>query len=694
MFRLLISLAVLIALLGVIGVGLFARVNALLDVYMETQGEKQAETLAEIAERQFASELTTLHVIAGGVVQPGNDNTGLLNNIQKVDTSGAIGLLKIDGECLFGERQSAVDFPCIVEAIHGNSSISFCPGKGLMFCVPALRSENVLYVVYRLYPEDVLVERFGVVSYGGEGRTRIVDLNDSVIVGSLPKNSGEMLIYDEPEIVQGYEELNRMLYTAGNAAVFKPSKIGDVMLYAAEIGGTGFHLTGYVPKRVVMQGVQYIGMMVLMVFLFLVAAVFFGGFLLTGLERRMQESDKLKEAARIAEKSNSAKSEFLANMSHEIRTPINAILGMNEMILRESREEKTLSYARNVESAGNNLLSIVNDILDFSKIESGKMEIVTAPYRFSSVLNDVSNMINFRAREKKLTFKVEAQKTMPDNLMGDEVRIRQVITNILNNAVKYTNEGSVTLRVRAEDVTTDRLTLFVEVEDTGIGIRKEDREKLFKKFERVDLKQNNTIEGTGLGLAITSNLLTLMNGTVSVQSEYGKGSVFTIRIPQGVGGEDTLGDFRMRFERSTDRVTEHSENFHAPDAHILVVDDTRMNLVVIEGLLKRTLVQVETAPGGEEALAMAKENAYDLILLDQRMPGMDGTEVLKRMKSMEEGRNASTPVICLTADAVTGARERYLQEGFTDYLSKPVDTKALERTLMKYLPPEKIDSLT
>ena len=381
-------------------------------------------------------------------------------------------------------------------------------------------------------------------------------------------------------------------------------------------------------------------------------------------------------------------------MSHEIRTPINAVLGMNEMILRESKDERIIAYARNVESAGRNLLSIINDILDFSKIEAGKMEIVAAPYKLSSVLNDLSNMITFRARSKDLAFHVDVDETIPDNLNGDEVRVRQIVTNVLTNAVKYTMEGSVTLTVRAERKEEGKITLVLEVKDTGIGIKEEDIGKLFTKFSRVDLKQTNTIEGTGLGLTITENLLLLMQGDIRVSSVYGEGTTFTIRIPQGVVSEEAIGDFHQRFEEGLKNTESYQESFRAPEAHVLVVDDTELNLVVIEGLLKTTEVKLDTAGGGEEALRLTKDTPYDLILLDQRMPHMSGTEALQYIRAQDGGCNRETPVICLTADAVQGARERYLEEGFSDYLSKPVDGHALEATLIKYLPPEKIIRMT
>ena len=425
---------------------------------------------------------------------------------------------------------------------------------------------------------------------------------------------------------------------------------------------------------------------------------------------QMDYSEQLTEAKATAEHANTAKSEFLASMSHEIRTPINAVLGMNEMILRESLQARDQAsklqpelrtyltnisnYAGNIDSAGKNLLAIINDILDFSKIESGKMEITEADYKFSSVLNDISNVISFRAKDKGLDFKIEMDKDLPDGLFGDELRIRQIMTNLLGNAVKYTKKGSVLLYVGKEagDIIEngDTIHLVVSVKDTGIGIKQEDINKLFQKFERVDLQQNSTVEGSGLGLAITKNLLELMHGSIKVESVYGEGSTFTATIPQKVVSTEPVGDFKMKFEKSVQEAEVYHESFRAPDAHILIVDDTRMNLTVAVGLLKKTQMDIDTAASGLEAIGLAKTIKYDLILMDQRMPGMDGTETMKNIKALESGVNKETPFICLTADAVSGARTHYLAEGFTDYLTKPIDSKALERTLMKYLPDEKL----
>ena len=426
------------------------------------------------------------------------------------------------------------------------------------------------------------------------------------------------------------------------------------------------------------------------------------------VKAKIKQEKALEEARRASE----AKTDFLANTSHEIRTPINAVLGMNEMILRESVKAEKMTdgkpsdyqeafkkikhYSGNVDSAGNNLLAIINDILDFTKIEEGKMKIVEVEYQLSSVINDVSNMIYFKAKEKNLTFVTDVDERIPDRLFGDVVRIRQVITNILNNAVKYTEKGSVSLKItgRKLNITASGkplMELIVSVSDTGIGISEENIAKLFGKFERVDLEKNSTKEGTGLGLAITKMLLQMMHGDIKVESTYGSGSTFTINIPQLVLSEEPIGNFTEKFEKELGGRKEYHESFRAPNARILIVDDTKMNLVVATEFLKDTKVNIDTAGSGKEAVELALSNKYDVILMDQRMPEMDGEETLKVIKSHEEGPNIKTPVICLTADAVVGARERYLSKGFDDYLTKPIDSTNLEKTLKKYIPAEKIE---
>ncbi len=427
------------------------------------------------------------------------------------------------------------------------------------------------------------------------------------------------------------------------------------------------------------------------------------------------ETDKAKikqdMAVEEARRASEVKTDFLANTSHEIRTPINAVLGMNEMILREVSTAENISddkpeeikkslekigtYAGNVDSAGNNLLAIINDILDFTKIEEGKMDIVEVEYQLSSILNDVSNMIHFKAKEKNLAFTMEVDENIPDCLWGDEVRVRQIITNILGNAVKYTDEGSVLFKVYSEKgpKTPDghkTIKLIMSVTDTGIGIKEDDLNKLYDKFERINLEKNSTIEGTGLGLAISHRLLDMMNGIIEVESVYGRGSTFTVTIPQRVVADEAIGDYKSRFARQLEERKDYRESFKAPAAKVLIVDDTKMNLLVVCEFLKQTQLQIDTACNGVEAVGKAKENKYDVILMDQRMPEMDGTEAMQRIKADADGPNKDTPVICLTADAVVGAKERYISCGFTDYLTKPIDSEALEKMLRKYLPLSKV----
>lgn len=404
----------------------------------------------------------------------------------------------------------------------------------------------------------------------------------------------------------------------------------------------------------------------------------------------LRATDMSRQEEEKARAQNEAKSSFLANMSHEIRTPINAILGMNEMILRETTDDVIRSYARDIERAGVNLLSIINDVLDFSKIEAGSMEIVEAEYELSSVLHDVMNMIRIKTDEKGLGLKLDLDPNLPDALFGDEMRLRQILINLLNNAVKYTDKGGIKLRVRGGYAEGENVELTCEVIDTGKGIREEEQAKLFEKFQRLDMEKNRTVEGTGLGLSITANLLALMGGTIEVQSIYGTGSTFTVKLKQRVMRWIPIGDLEKRYHDTEKTRKREKEAFRAPDATILVVDDTNMNLTVVRALLKRTMIRIDTANSGAEALTMIRAKKYDIVFLDYRMPEMDGSETLQRIREDRFHPNQETPVIVLTANAISGARERFLEEGFQDYLSKPIDTAKMEATLIQYLPPEKV----
>lgn len=404
------------------------------------------------------------------------------------------------------------------------------------------------------------------------------------------------------------------------------------------------------------------------------------------LEREKQLEDNL----RIAQEANKAKSAFLSNMSHEIRTPINAVLGFDEMILREARDPVIIDYATDIRNSGKTLLGLINDILDFSKIEAGKMEIIPVQYELSSTINDLVNMIQKKAEDKHLALVVNIDKTIPHVLFGDEVRIKQCVLNILTNAVKYTHAGSVTLNVAGTKKSDTAIDLSVQVIDTGIGIKQEDVQKLFTAFERIEEERNRTIEGTGLGMNIVQQLLSMMGSSLTVKSEYGKGSDFSFVVEQEVMSWEPIGDVTEMYRKSLAAEVAYRESFTAPDAHILVADDTPLNLKVVQGLLKQTRIQIDTAESGRVLLGLAQNKRYDVIFIDHRMPDMDGVETLHALQGLAGSKNEGVPCIALTANAVSGAREYYLGEGFTDYLSKPIDAAKLEKLLQKYLPAEKV----
>jgi signal transduction histidine kinase/CheY-like chemotaxis protein/HPt (histidine-containing phosphotransfer) domain-containing protein len=394
-------------------------------------------------------------------------------------------------------------------------------------------------------------------------------------------------------------------------------------------------------------------------------------------------TDEVATANRL-EIASQAKSRFLAQMSHEIRTPINAVLGMNEMILREAKNPEILDYAENIDSAGNTLLSLINSILDFSKIEDGKMDIIPVQYDTASLVNDLVNSVLQKAESKGLAFNVNIDKNLPCAMIGDDVRVSQVIMNLLTNAVKYTEKGFVTLAIKEEERTWDKVRLQVSVKDTGIGIHQEDIDKLFVSFERLDEVRNHNIEGTGLGISIVKSLLTMMGSRLEVESTYGEGSKFSFVIEQGISDATPIGDYGERAKKNRQEKG-RAEVIWAPNAEILVVDDNQMNLKVARNLLKLSGIAPELVSSGEGTIERMRKKKYDIVFLDHMMPGMDGIETLKRL--MEEDLIPDeTTVIALTANAVVGSREKYLEAGFTDYLSKPIEMKELVRLLKLYLP--------
>lgn len=393
-----------------------------------------------------------------------------------------------------------------------------------------------------------------------------------------------------------------------------------------------------------------------------------------------------KKAAILA---NESKSKFLANMSHEIRTPINAVLGMDEMILRESKELSVREYALDIQNAGKSLLALINDILDISKIDSGKLEIIPVEYDVSSMIHDTVNMIYQKAYAKSLSLTLEVDENLPSRLKGDDVRIRQILLNILNNAVKYTEKGGITLTVSGKKQ-GKKARIGFAVKDTGIGIKEEDLPKLFEEFRRIEESRHHNVEGTGLGMSITVQLLKLMGSRLELTSRYGEGSCFFFELEQEIVDEIPVGNLSERIKNQEEEYV-YETTFTAPDADLLVVDDNAVNRKVLRNLLKDTLIRIDEADSGEECLQKVVHKKYDLIFMDHMMPGKDGIETLHEFPNQEGNRNLETPVIALTANAVTGAKEMFLENGFDDFFTKPIVYHKLEQTIRKHLPKDKIE---
>lgn len=419
------------------------------------------------------------------------------------------------------------------------------------------------------------------------------------------------------------------------------------------------------------------------IFMSLIVAEIVNSLITEQNHRLLDALRKEKRSQQEAEAANMAKSSFLANMSHEIRTPINAILGMNEMILREEKDPAIRGYAGNIQASGNSLLSIVSDVLDISKIESGKLEIIPVDYEVNSLISDCCNMAAGRAKAKELELLVECADNVPMKLCGDETHIRQIIVNLLTNAVKYTEKGTVKLIVSGR-FTDGGFVLKVDVSDTGIGIAEENLPQLFTQFQRFDLQRNRNIEGTGLGLSIVKRLCDLMSGTITARSVLGSGSTFTVELPQKVVDSTPCGGVNLNYSAGAEHEYHHS--FEAPEAKILAVDDLPVNLLVIANLLKETRIKIDTAGSGRECLDKCSQQKYDLILMDHMMPEMDGVLTFEKLHGDKSSPNFETPVIMLTANALAGMREQYMDVGFADYVSKPVRGAKLEEAIRRNLP--------
>lgn len=699
--RIVFQMLVMVCILAIAGYFMQAKMMEFLNRTLEESFARQAADMAIAAEERFDRELNALRYVSRCIEDTErvfeNERDVLVNKLKRDDERVLAGLVALDGSRIAGDKIPYADFKHLAEVFRGQQVVDYNPRTGLLFAVPVMRGRNVTAALFRVYDSTILTDLFGMDTYHSESRVliqehvhrdgeRSKDAYGTIIVPYSDYSISDMAFFRDPTITKGFQEIHRRLYKQRSAVIYSEGSRGKYFLFGADMPRSNCSLIGYVPWNAIAGGISdiyimifYTGILMLLLFAFVSAYLFV-------IHGEAEESKFLREAAEIADRANHAKSEFLANMSHEIRTPINAILGMNEMISREAVTDSVKNYSWNIKRASETLLSLINDILDFSKIESGKMEIVAGEYRLSNMLNDIVNMIDYRAKQKSLDFKVVVDSSVPERLIGDEMRIRQIVMNLLTNAVKYTQSGTVTLSV-GQEAGEDCFILVLRVIDTGIGIREKDLDKLFSGFQRLDLQHNRNIEGTGLGLTITKRLINMMNGEITVESTYGKGTQFTIRLPQKVASAVPIGTFTVMNQRDTDTGT-YEISFSAPDADVLIVDDNEMNLFVAESLLKGTKMHIETCKSGQECLDKLKEKHFDIVLLDHMMPGMNGVETLHCARL--SGNENETVFIMMTANAVSGAREMFLKEGFSDYISKPVNGVLLEKMIKKYLPPDKI----
>ena len=593
-------------------------------------------------------------------------------------------VVDINGKGYYGEDICIENYKSVQEAFRGKNSFEFYNDaeKYIIFTLPIYREENIKYVLMAAYNKektDILLS-----DISNNGQLLFMDKNERVITSTFNKSISLKLRTD---IENGF--LNEQIQKLKETLTYNYSDLQEVetsdktkyYINYVELSKEGYYFVHLYSYDSIMSGVEEavkLDAIVLgsMIFILMVAILY----LITANEKQ-KETEKLKEAKKIAEEANQAKSSFLANISHEIRTPMNAIIGMSSLILRENNlSDNVRSYADDIKMASDTLLMLINDILDFSKIESGKMELVKANYHPVKTFRNIMNLANVRKGNKDIFLKFDCPVELPGTLYGDELRLMQVITNLMTNAIKFTKKGSVTLNVSYEK-DEDEIILFVSVKDTGIGIKTEDLSKLFQGFVQVDKKKNRKQEGTGLGLAISQRLIELMGGQIKVESVYGEGSNFYFSIRQKIVDSNVYTE---------SEISNESFEFTAPEANILIVDDEKMNLKVACGLLSPYNIKITTAQSGFEAIELIENNHYDIVFLDHLMPEMDGIETLHKIRELKTKNCSSLPIVALTANAINGMRELFLNKGFNDYITKPIDIKMMAQCILKLLPNELI----
>ena len=680
------------------GLLIYERLDIVLKSYERQVLERNSDYAAQLYAQNLSKELEHINTLSSIIANSDDidkeDKLKTTIELDKNNHSGNsnvfTGLLAADGSALYGEALSPRNYSGIMLSLRGHSRISYTPSGGILFSSPILARDNVRYVIYELFPSGEFETRFPVAEYEGRGKAMLMNREGDVVIPFEVSEGDDKSFYNSNSVRKVFQELIRDMETTRSIARIKNTTHGSLYFYTAEVENTNFVYAGIMPPEVIADGLYTMPRLVLLIFMTLIIMVMALAFFLLIASQRVREGRVLQKAKKAADEANRAKSAFLANMSHEIRTPINTILGMDEMLLRECTDPRQRKYAINIQRAGSALLAQINDVLDFSKIEAGKLELFPDEYDLTTVIVDMTTMLSSRAVAKGLTFDLDIDDEMPHILYGDSMRLRQVLINLLTNAIKYTKEGGVVLSMDYELANEDEISLEVAVEDTGIGIKREDLSKLFSAFERIDEERNRTIEGTGLGMNIVWRLLNLMGSSLQVDSKYGEGSKFSFSVRQKVVNWEAIGSVEEALHNLDEEREVYHSSFIAPDAKILLVDDTEMNLMVTKGLLNNTQLNIDTAPDGKQALSMTEKTEYDCLLIDHRMPVMDGVEMLQKLRA-SGGINSKKPCIALTANAIAGAKDEYIAAGFDDYLVKPVNGKRLEDILMKYLPKEKLE---
>ena len=689
--KIIVQICALIAVFAALAIWLQMRSASLMISSLENIVSHQATNVALLMERQFQEELSVLSLAADCIEpSPGDDALArILKELRGPDAGVSVGVISIDGESVLGDVFPYRSFKNLPMAMHGQPIVDYREGYGIIFAVPVMRGGNVCGVLCRLYSDKMIPWRFRMTAPDSSMRLLLQDRSGQMIVPFRAYGDEDTSFFKSSEARETFIRLRTQLEAQRAASAYLKKDGKQYFLFAADLPHANCTVTGYVPWSSVAGPVTDIFSRAIRVTAVLLMIFLSAGAYLVVTREKAARSEALEKEKELADRASQAKSEFLASMSHEIRTPINTMLGMNEMILRKAKDAAVARYAQSIRTAGSSLLSIINDILDFSKIESGKFRIIETEYRLSELVQTVSSMMRPRAEAKQLNFRIRVNAETPNCLYGDTRRIQQVLINLLTNAIKYTERGDVEFLVSFAPSSDENMTVvhFV-VRDTGIGIRDEDKAKLFDGFERFDMHRNQHVEGTGLGLAITHNLVEMMNGSISCDSVYGEGTTFTVTLPQKITAPGLIGEYSEADD--VESQSEYHVSFIAPKAEVLAADDNEMNRFVLAELLKDTQIKLDLVSNGEEALQRLLVKHYDAVLLDQRMGGMNGVETLRAASRLPN--SFGTPFIVLTADADIGAKERFLQEGFSDYLSKPLDCAMLERTLMRHLPPEKVQS--